>query len=337
MDAGDGVAMIGPLLLFLVLILCGYYLTEVVKAKYDAYRKTELVYEGFEGAGTGASPQQSDTSLYTWQSDPQKIYDDFYASIYDQLTNQTQRTQAKTQLCLQLWKKPEEDVSSWSVLDAGCGTGIAAAEFAKAGVGNVVALDQSPSMISYGQKETLQKLKVPASAANNIRWRQDTLVNPAACGAGEFTHIVVFYFTLYYLQNQEEFFRHCHLWSKPGARLIVEVVNRYKFDPVLESASPFLGFSVQKYSQERVRKSNVAFNKFDYEAEFQLTGSKGEFYETFRFKDTKNVHRNKHVFKMPEIKEIVAMANTAGWTYEGYQDLRPLGFEYGYLLSFVKK
>ena len=179
-------------------------------------------------------------------------------------------------------------------------------------------------------------MKLSEQEQQRIRWRQDSLINPSACAAGEFTHIVVFYFTFYYLKNQEEFFRHLAFWAKPGAKLALEVVNRYKFDPVLESASPFLGFSIQKYSEHRVRKSHVTFNKFDYEGEFQLTGDKGEFYETFRFKEGGKTRRQKHEFKMPEIKEIVEIGKRAGWTYNGYQDLNPLGFEYAYILSFTK-
>jgi NRAMP (natural resistance-associated macrophage protein)-like metal ion transporter len=120
-----------------------------------------------------------------------------------------------------------------------------------------------------------------------------------------------------------------------GGCFVVQVVNREKFDPILESASPFLGFSVQKYSKERIRKSKVVFDKFDYEAEFILSDPKAEFYETFRFKNG-HVRRQKHEFGMPNIEAIVQMGKRAGWKYVGYQDLNPLGFEYGYLLLFEK-
>jgi hypothetical protein len=105
---------------------------------------------------------------------------------------------------------------------------------------------------------------------------------------------------------------------------------------VLESASPFLGFSVQKYSKERVMKSSVTFDKFVYQAEFSLSGDpKAEFYETFRFKNG-HVRRQKHTFIMPTIEQIVQMGKRAGWKYVGYQDLNPIGFEYGYILMFEK-
>ena len=321
-----------PYIFIVVSVLCIWYLSEVIKAKYEVYRFSNV--EGFEDSLQ--DKKKEDLSLYTWVDDPQKIYDDFYVGVYDQLTRQEERTQAKVGICVDLWKSEKEPISSWTVLDAGCGTGFAACTFAKLGAGNVIALDQSVSMIQYGQKKTTEILKLTSEQKTHLRWRQDSLINSAACGAGECTHIVVFYFTFYYMNDQEEFLRHLNFWAKPGAKMALEVVNRYKFDPILESASPFLGFSLQKYSKERVRKSHVTFDKFDYEAEFQLTDSKGEFYETFRFKKGNTVRRQKHVLNMPEIKQIVEMAKRAGWVYEGSQDLLAIGFEYAYLLVFHK-
>ncbi len=319
------------LLVFLVLLMCIPYLTRVVQDKIASYEPSE---EGFEGSEQ--LQETRDTSIYTWITDPAAIYDEFYAGVYDQLSNQMERTKGKSALMLSLWKKsPFGGPEQWSILDAGCGTGWAATTFAKLNVGRVVGLDSSPAMLRYAEKTVMASSKLTEKQAAALRWRNDTLINPSCCAAGEFTHIVCFYFTFYYLPNPEEFFRMCNLWIRPGGSLVVEVVNKYKFDPVLESASPWLGFSIQKYSKERVKQSKVTFDKFDYEARFDLNDPKGEFYETFRFKNN-HVRRQKHVFQMPKITEIVAMGKRAGWTYKGYQDLNPLGFEYGYLLEFVK-
>ena len=133
----------------------------------------------------------------------------------------------------------------------------------------------------------------------------------------------------------ETFFRNCLLWTQQNGTMFIEVVNKYKFDPILESASPFVAFSVQKYSKERIMKSKVTFDKFEYDAEFVLTDPKAEFYETFRFKNG-HVRRQKHMFTMPTIEKIIEMAKMAGWKYVGYQDMNGIGFEYSYLLTFSK-
>jgi SAM-dependent methyltransferase len=320
--------------LLVIILLCLNYLIHLGMDKFRGYRT--ITQEGFQDAvGTVTQIPHTDNTLYTWTSDPQLIYDEFYSGVYDQLCAQTPRTQAKVGLLTNIWKKTSPNMNEWSVLDAGCGTGHAVASFAQQGVGRVVGMDYSSAMLREAEKKVLPTYKLTQEQENTIRWRQDSLINPSACSAGEFTHAVCMYFTLYYLKDQEEFFRHMNLWIKQGGKLAVEVVNKYKFDPILESASPFLGFSIQKYSKERIRKSKVVFDKFDYEAEFILSDPKAEFYETFRFKNG-HVRRQKHEFLMPNIEKIVEMGKRAGWKYVGFQDLNPLGFEYGYLLLFEK-
>lgn len=320
--------------LLVLILLCLNYVIHLGIDKLQGYKTTTT--EGFEDAvGTVTQIPRTDNTLYTWTSDPQLIYDEFYAGVYDQLCAQSQRTQAKVALLSSIWKKSSPNTKEWSVLDAGCGTGHAAISFAKQDVGRCVGIDYSPAMLKHAETKVLPAAKLKPEQEQIIRWRQDSLVNPSACAAGEFTHAVCMYFTLYYIKDQEEFFRHMNLWIKQGGKLAVEVVNKHKFDPILESASPFLGFSVQKYSKERIRKSKVVFDKFDYEAEFILSDPKAEFYETFRFKNG-HVRRQKHEFNMPNIEAIVQMGKRAGWKYVGYQDLNPLGFEYGYLLLFEK-
>ncbi len=321
--------------MFWILVLaCIHYI--VLVARDRLFRTpTPLLTEGF--ADTDPSKQsQQDNSLYTWISDPQLIYDEFYAGVYDQLSQQAERTAAKVAVCNSIWKKDTTPIQEWSVLDVGTGTGHAVVAWAKEGAGRVVGMDCSPAMLRQAEQKVLPASKCTESQLECIRWRQDNCINPSACAPAEFSHITCFYFTIYYMQDKEQFFRHLNLWTKPGGKLCVEVVNKYKFDPVLESASPFLAFSPQKYSKDRLLKSKVAFDKFDYEAEFQLTDPKAEFYETFRFKNG-HVRRQKHVFVMPKIEEVVAMATRAGWTYVGFQDLNPLGFEYAYCCMFTKK
>ena len=326
--------------IFTVLILlCINYIILLVIDKANVL-KTTSIEEGFEGGVVGeegniGGKTQGKGELYTWISDPQLIYDEFYAGVYDQLSAQTMRTQSKVALVSNFWKKGGSKPEEWNVLDVGCGTGHAAAAFSKLDVGGVVGLDFSPAMLRYAEKTVIPQAKLTPKQEQAIRWRTDTLVNSNAVAAGEFSHITCFYFTIYYIQNQEEFFRHANYWLKPGGKLCVEVVNKHKFDPILESASPFLGFSLQKYSKERIHKSKVTFDKFEYEAEFVLSDPKAEFYETFRFKNN-YTRRQKHVFMMPNIDALVSMAKRAGFKYIGYQDMNTIGFEYGYLLMFEK-
>ena len=113
------------------------------------------------------------------------------------------------------------------------------------------------------------------------------------------------------------------------------IVNKLKFDPILEAASPFVGFSVQKYADERVTKSAVTFDEFEYVGDFQLHGSRAMYEETFKFKDGK-VRRHEQRVWMPNIDVIVAEISGIGFKYAHHVDLTAIGYEYNYLFFFQK-
>jgi SAM-dependent methyltransferase len=300
---------------------------------YDNWVLNTPTQEGF--SDTNAKDKDDKEALYTWEEDPLLYYDDFYAKIYDQLTQTIAQTKAKVDLSLEVWKKDKSDPSSWTVLDAGCGTGIALCALAKQNVGNVIGIDQSSSMIRQANDVVIPQSTLSDEQKQRIQIRKDSLLNPSACSPGEVQHTICQYFTVYYLEDKEAFFRNVLLWTKQGGSFHLEVVNKHKFDPILESANPILGFSLQKYAKDRIKKSKVTFNTFEYEAEFSLIDPKAEFRETFRFKNGK-VRRQKHIFTMPTSEEITKMAVSCGWKYEGYLDLISVGFEYSYTLMFKK-
>ena len=262
-----------------------------------------------------------------------ELYDTFYASIYDQLTQSQRITEQKVLMIVTEWKKTGALMEHVDVLDAGCGTGVAAVSLAKLNVHSVLALDKSKAMLERAETVTLKQSKLTDQQKQLITFREGDLLNPSAVGGGAVSHAICLYFTIYYLPDKEAFFRNMFLWVKPGGELVVEVVNKYKFDPMLDSASPWVGFSLQKYSKERVTESKVAFDKFEYAGKFDLQDPNAEFRETFRFKDGR-VRRQRHRFSMPSIDEISKAAKTAGWTYTKFLDLTLIGFEYSYLLFF---
>ena len=261
-----------------------------------------------------------------------ELYDQFYASIYDQLTQNVRMTQQKVTLIATEWKKTGAVMEQVDVLDAGSGTGVAAAALAKLDVRSVLGLDKSKAMLERAETVVAES-KLTEEQKKKITFREGDLLNPSAVGGGAVTHAICLYFTIYYLPDKEAFFRNMFLWVKPGGELVVEVVNKYKFDPMLDSASPWVGFSLQKYSKERVTESKVAFDKFDYSGKFDLLDPSAEFRETFRFKNG-NVRRQRHRFTMPSIDEISKSAKVAGWVYTKFLDLTLIGFEYSYLLFF---
>jgi SAM-dependent methyltransferase len=279
------------------------------------------------------SNSEASASKYEWLSNDD-LFDDFYAGVFTKLTQNDKLVQAEAAICMEEFTK-NKSKDQLIILDAGCGIGIGTTAFAKLGAGSTVGIDKSQAMIRYAKGTTIPNTTLTDTQKQDIELRTFDLMGPGAAAAAEFTDAVLLYFTVYYFKDLDTLFRNLSLWVKPGGSLAIEVVNKYKFEPILDSSNPWVGFSPQKYTKERITKSKVVFDKFDYEAEFDLDDPRAEFRETFRFKDG-SVRRQKHSLYMPNIEHIIKKAQNNGWTYTKYVDLMPLSFPYGYLLFFSR-
>ena len=315
-----------PVFLFILFLLaCLHYIALVLYDKVTQEKAIVPVQEGFVDA-TGTTDKYLDND---------ELYDAFYASIYDQLAQGAIRTQAEIGLLLHEWtSKGGLPVEKMKILDAGCGTGIATVAFAKMNAEKVIGVDKSAAMIERAEKVTVPAASITEQQQQVIEFRNTDLLNPSALTAAEVTHAVMFYFVAYEVKDLEAVLRNMYVWIAPGGKLAIEVVNKHKFDPMLEAAAPWMAFSLQKYSDKRITKSSITFDKFTYDGEFDLADPTAEFRETFRFKDGK-VRRQRHRFHMPDIEEIVKLGMTCGFKYDKYIDLTPIGFEYAYLLCFT--
>lgn len=252
------------------------------------------------------------------------LYDDFYAKIYDKIVDGEQRQDAEVNLTLGWVKKYRPDTQSILAVDVGCGTGAQVELFRKAGVGKAVGFDKSSAMVARGRQ---------LHPKADLREGDAEMIGQFA--AGEFNLATLYYFTFYYLRDRTVALKNIFSWLQPGGCLVIHLVNREKFDPILESASPFVAFSVQKYSKERVTRSRVAFDKLEYEANFDLHDSLGEFTEVFTFKDGKR-RKQVHRLLMPTMAQVVAEVESCGFKYKEYIDLTGIGYEYQYLFCFVR-
>lgn len=327
------IEVIQRIIILIVVILCTYYINLLIADKFS--RSNLVTKEGFQGTMVASDAGPAD--VYTWMNSEQ-LYDGFYAQIYDQLAGHGNRITLQVAECLGRWKMPRE---SMRLLDIGCGTGTVARTFASNKI-HVCALDNSPPMLEQAKKNLITSNMKTADAAL-IELREGDMNVATTCKPAEFTHTTLFYFSVYYCKDKLGLFKNIYSWTEPGGHMMVEVVNKYKFDPMLNAAAPFVGFSLQKYApgKERLNKSKITFNGFDYEADFLLLeegdGSEAaEFREVFHFKQGGTVRRQKHTFWMPEIKDLIRIADQAGWTYRGFKDMLPMGFEYSYMLFFER-
>lgn len=87
--------------------------------------------------------------------------------------------------------------------------------------------------------------------------------------------------------------------------------------------------------KKRVTHSKVAFDKFSYEADFNLTGETADFREEFKFKNGK-IRKQTHKLSMPRMDSVVSRAESNGFVYKQFIDLTAIGYEYQYLFCFVR-
>jgi len=312
-------------LLFLLICGCLQYMWLAWDSHYGFI--TSGLKEGFESGIT-----EAEKSRTTWYENDE-LFDEFYATVYDSLTQLAGRYPQEVALICNQWKKMAE-LDTMDILDCGCGSGIATVLFAKMGANSVTGLDKSEPMLRRARTVTLVTANLPKEQREAVTFLNGDMQQQYTFSGGQFSHAALLFFTIYYSNDPVGVFRNLFHWIRPGGQIAIEVVNKYKFDPLLEAASPFAGTTVQKYVKKRVTKSKVEFDKFSYEAEFDLQDPTAEFREVFRFSD-KTARRQRHTLNMRDINEFVHIAQTAGWNYNGFIDLMSAGFEYAYVLIFT--
>jgi SAM-dependent methyltransferase len=267
-------------------------------------------YEGFE---------QNDQFLF---KSGQDIYDDFYADIYDYLVFNNMKDEYEVG---EIMNKTSASSQS-KILDIGCGTGHHVAELSGRSI-DIIGIDISPSMIKKAKKNY-----------PNYKFDVQDATNSQIYAPETFTHIICMYFTIYYIENKAQFFENCYNWLMPGGYLIVHLVDRVNFDPILPPGNPLLYVSPQKYAKQRITNTKVKFTDFAYNANFDLDQQNNIAKFTEKFKNDKDgkVRKQEHIMYMPDLNEIVNEAQGSGFVLEGKVDLLHCQYEYQYLYIFTK-
>jgi SAM-dependent methyltransferase len=274
------------------------------------FKGTNSVKEGFE---------QSDKFLI--KTGPE-VYDEFYADIYDYLVFNNLKDDYEVG---EIINKANPSSKS-RILDVGCGTGHHVGSFSSKGL-DVLGIDISPSMIDKA-KENFPDYKFQvADALNGSEFDPDS-----------FTHILCMYFTIYYFKDKTQFFNNCYKWLMPGGYLIVHLVDRDRFDPILPPGNPLMYVSPQRYAKKRITSTKVKFTDFSYSADFNLDDKNdiATFVEKFKNDSDGKVRKNEHTMYMPDIQQIVDEAQACGFILESQVDLLQCQYEYQYLYVFVK-
>jgi SAM-dependent methyltransferase len=250
-----------------------------------------------------------------------EVYDDFYANIYDYLVFNNIKNSYEIG---EIVNKTSADGTS-VILDVGCGTGHHVDSLSQKNL-KVLGIDISPSMIQKAKENYPGRDFSVGNALDNTQF------NPNI-----FTHILCLYFTIYYFPDKRKFFDNCMDWLMPGGYLVVHLVDREKFDPILPPGNPLYIVSPQKYAKQRITTTKITFNDFVYNSEFNFDkdANISTFDEKFKFNNG-NVRKQEQKLYMEDTQDILTIAQQCGFILQGKIDLVNCAYENQYLYILVK-
>ena len=250
------------------------------------------------------------------------IFDSFYVGHYDRLMYSGEKNQYE-------FDKIQEvtDLSDDSrVLDMGSGTGHHLQIFSENGVPGI-GIDQSSDMVRYAS-QTYPELTF-----------QEKSMESADLPAGAFTHALCLHFTIYYVEDKLEVFRNCYRWLAPGGYLILHLVNKHKFSPVVPGSNKVRNVNVQKYENGRITKSEAKVGRYNFTSDFLLEDPDRPGASAFVEKFTDHygkVRQNKHTMFMETQSDILKKAYAAGFVLDTRIDLGRTGYDHQYLYVLQK-
>ena len=249
------------------------------------------------------------------------VYDDFYSNIYDYLVFSGIKNDFEVGEIINNTSPSETSI----IADIGCGTGHHVGSLYDKHL-NVIGIDISPSMIEVAKKNAPGANFKVGDALDNGLFKLNYV-----------THILCLYFTIYYFKDKRHFFDNAMDWLMPGGYLIVHIVDRETFDPILPPGNPLYIVSPQKYAKERITKTKVTFDDFVYSANFDLDkdSNVASFDEKFKFNDG-NVRKQQQKLYMEDSATIVNIAQECGFIIKEKINLVKCAYEHQYLYVFVK-
>jgi SAM-dependent methyltransferase len=270
-----------------------------------------------------------DGSTVTYE-DPKQIYDDVYATIYDMLWHPNEKLNYE-RVSIQDISLADQPINSVRIVDMCCGTAPNACYFKDLGV-DYVGVDISESMLKKARDNCPKAVFQEGDVTQVHLFPQKSA-----------SHCLLLGFSIYEFQNPKILSDNAYQWLKPGGYFVVHMVDPDKFDPLLDLASPFAAFSLQKYSIDRVTDSTIYFDQFKYIGKFSKKKDEDDatFDETLVYYDKANnngnkYRENKHRLNMPSKERLIDIVKTSGFRHLETVDLVRCGKEYQYICYFMK-
>lgn len=258
------------------------------------------------------------------------FYDDVYASVYDLLWNPKDLLEYE-RVSIQDIALAERPVSAVRILDMACGTGRHACWFKNLGV-DYVGVDTSESMLKKARDD-----------CPSAQFQKGDITQVHLFPQKSMSHCLLLGFSVYEFQNPKILSDNAYQWLQPDGFFVVHLVDPDNYDPLLDLASPFAAFSLQKYSLDRKTDSVVYFDQFKYTGKLiKKTGEdNAEFNEVFTYYDESSnegvkYREQKHHWMMPSKERMIDIFKSSGFRHIESVNLTQCGKEYQYLVYMQK-
>lgn len=262
--------------------------------------------------------------------DSTEIYDDAYAAIYNLLWHSNEKLEFE-RVSIQDITLADKAKSDIRVLDMCSGTAPHACFFKNLGV-DYVGADTSDAMIKQARKD-----------CPSAKFQKGDITQVHTFPQKSFSHALLLNFSIYQFENPKIVSDNAYQWLQPEGYFVVHLVDPDKYDPVLDLASPFAAFSLQKYSIDRKTDSQIYFDKFKYIGSLKKKEDEdpAEYNEVLTYYDPadnggKKYRENKHYWMMPSKERMIDIIKTSGFRHIETVPLLNVGREYQYLVYFTK-
>lgn len=244
------------------------------------------------------------------------IFDTFYCDVYDKLMYDKNKNDYEIDEIIRVTKIKKNS----TILDVGCGNGHHVGTLCTKNI-NAVGIDKSEAMVKSSKNKYPKCYFKTGDIMESFNGHKDL-----------YTHMLCMYFTIYYIKDKSAFFKKCYNLLKPGGYLILHLVNRDKFDPMISLSNPLVIISPQSVAKKRITKSAVRFEGFQYKADFKMNNKKNiGLFEEKMIDNNNKVRKNIHTLFMEKQNIIIQDALKQGFILNGKIDLMPVQYENQYL------
>ena len=246
------------------------------------------------------------------------VFDDFYATIYDAIAYDEVKN---TYEIGEIINKTSPDSES-IILDIGSGLGH-----------NVVALTDS-GLKAYGIDFSEDMVKASSKSHPQCTFLNADVLDTMSVAPESVTHILCLDKTMYYIKDKRRFFQNCMSWLAPGGYLAVHLVNKDRFNPVMQKQATMDILALRTGRQLETRSK---LDGLTYKGKYEVFPNDIAVYKEIFIDDvTQKTRQNNHILFMEPQKKILEQARDAGFIMLAQIDMLHLGYDYQYVYILQK-